>query len=254
VHEYCDIHNHLLHEVDDGSTSIGETLRYLREFRAHGVTDLVFTPHLLAPGMRIGDIDATLELHRARFEEVLAATAGDPSVPRLGLGQEILARQPEDLDRVLERTDVGLGGGEALLVEFGFSEGFDGDAVVQRVVASGRRLVVAHPERYRYGAADPVAAAARWRKAGAMLQLNGGSLAGLYTPHAWTLACDLLEEGLVELVCTDHHGDDRAHSTEMIAATLRDADMAPEELMGSGPRRAHEGAFLSLRGLRSGIS
>jgi hypothetical protein len=68
------------------------------------------------------------------------------------------------------------------------------------------------------------------------------------------LACDLLEEGLVELVCTDHHGDDRAHSTEMIAATLRDADMAPEELMGSGPRRAHEGAFLSLRGLRSGIS
>ena len=234
----CDVHNHLLPGVDDGSRSLVETLTHLRTFRSEGVTDLVFTPHLLAGQLDRAGVEATLERHRERFADVLAGIGDDPTIPRLHLGQEIYAREPSDLADVLGRYDVGLGGGAALLVEFGFTPGFDGDGVVERVLAEGRRIVVAHPERYRYGGDDAIAAAFRWRDMGASLQVNGGSLLGLYTPEASTLADELLAAGAVDLVSSDHHGDYRAHSPAMTARALETEGYAASisALMGSGPR------------------
>lgn len=236
----CDVHNHLLPAVDDGSRSLMETLQHLRAFRAEGVTDLVFTPHLLAGQLDGAEVAATLELHRERFADVLAAFGDDPRIPRLRLGQEIYAREPSHLDDVVGRYDVGLGGGPVLLVEFGFAPGFDGDGVVERVHAEGRRIVIAHPERYHYGGDDPVAVAARWREMGALLQVNGGSVVGLYTPDASAIADALLSAGLVDLISSDHHGDHRAHSPAMTARAMAVAGFAErvEALMGEGPREA----------------
>lgn len=234
-----DIHNHLLPDVDDGCRTLGETLRHLRAFRSQGVVGLAFSPHLLVPLLDDHELDAVLELHRIRFEEVAWAADGD-AYPRLHLGQEILARTGDEIDRVVRRTDIGIAGGDAMLVEFGFAPGFDGDAVIRRVQAEGRRIVIAHPERYAWGDLDPVRTAARWRDLGAVLQVNGGSLAGLYTQRASDLAVRFLEEGLVGMVCSDHHGDDRAHDPADVAG-LVEALAGPDavvQLMGAGPRAA----------------
>jgi tyrosine-protein phosphatase YwqE len=235
--ELCDVHNHLLPGVDDGCRSLVETLLHLRAFRAQGVTELVFTPHLLAAHLDARSVDEVLALQRLRFDDVVAAFGDDPTVPRLHLGQEILAPQPADLDVVLDRPDVGLGGGDALLVELGFTPGFDGEGVVERVRSSGRRVVLAHPERYRYGTLDPIDAMRRWRDRGALLQLNGGSLGGLYTESAQRLARAMLEERLVDVVASDHHGDDRPHSTESTVWAIEEAGFADsvEQLLGRAP-------------------
>lgn len=234
----CDVHNHLLPRIDDGSRSLAETLLHLRRFRAEGVTHLVFTPHLLAATLDAADVDAELARQRERFDEVRAGIGDGARMPRLFLGQEIYAPVPTDLDHVIGRYDVGFGGGETLLVELGFSPGFDGDAVVARVIAEGRRIVIAHPERYQYGSADPLVEAARWREMGAVLQVNGGSIAGLYTEQATRLAHMLLHEGLVDIVSSDHHGDFRAHAPALSAKALASAGFADavQALMGSGPR------------------
>lgn len=217
-----------------------ETVRYLREFRAIGVETLVFTPHLLAGDLDVRGIEETLAVQQGRFEAVMDHLGSDASVPRLGLGQEVLARTPQDLDGVVNRAGVGLAGGDALLVEFGFFEGFDGDGVIRRVLAEGRRIVVAHPERYHYGEGDALESAKRWHDMGAMLQVNGGSLGGLYSTSATEIAMRLLEEDLVEIIASDHHGDHRPHSPGMISEIVEER-MGPERVeavMAAGPRRA----------------
>ncbi len=217
---YCDLHNHLLPGVDDGCTSMDETLGYLSAFRQDGVTALVFSPHLLLPELDRDGIRAELERHRTAFEQVVDAAASHESAPELRLGQEILARTAEEIEPVVASQDVGIAGGDALLVEFGFEPGFDAESVIRRVRAEGRRIVVAHPERYDYSGADPVESVARWREWGAWIQVNGGSLADLYRERATRVSRCLLAEGLVDMVCTDHHGDFRPHAPAMIAEMI----------------------------------
>jgi protein-tyrosine phosphatase len=233
-----DLHNHLLPNVDDGARSLAETLRHLRNFHDEGVAEVVFTPHLLLPGLDEVCVDAALEVHRARFDDVLRAVDGGERYPRLRLGQEILARNVEDIEKVVARPDVGMSGGSTLLVEFGFTAGFDAEGVIARIRMEGRSVLVAHPERYDFGGRDPLATVSAWRESGAMMQLNGGSLAGLYTWPVRDLAWRLVKAGLVDIVSSDHHGDARPHSPRAYASLIqKDAGVAmARRLMGAGPR------------------
>jgi tyrosine-protein phosphatase YwqE len=72
---------------------------------------------------------------------------------------------------------------------------------------------VAHPERYRYlPGFDPVETATAWRAAGALLQINAGSLGGHYersNPGSRALAWRFIADGLADLIATDHHASNR---------------------------------------------
>jgi protein-tyrosine phosphatase len=210
-----DLHSHLVPDVDDGSASIEESRASLAALYGEGVRVLATTPHLLIP--RLSDdhaIERELDRHRRAFDLLAEALAGESGFPALGLGQEIWAPDAASIRRVAERSDVGLGGSRAILVEFGFQlEGSHTD-VIETAVAAGRRVVIAHPERYRYvGEESPLELMRRWRDAGALLQVNAGSFSGYYrssSPGSLELAWQMVESGLVDLVATDHHGIRRA--------------------------------------------
>jgi tyrosine-protein phosphatase YwqE len=154
-----------------------------------------------------------LDLQRRAFDRLAAAVAREAGLPALGLGQEIWSPDALTLRRVLGRTDVGLGGSRTLLVEFGFELVGTHDEVVRAAVDGGWRLVIAHPERYRYPAGrDPMAVMRRWRELGALLQVNAGSFTGHYRDHrpeSQAVAWALVGEGMLDLVATDHHGPRR---------------------------------------------
>ncbi len=210
-----DLHNHLVPRVDDGSASIEESRTSLAALHAEGVRVLVTTPHLLLP--RLPDdhaIDLELARHRRAFDLLAEALDGEGAVPVLGLGQEIWAPDAGSMRRVVERTDIGLAGSRAMLVEFGFElQGAHTD-VIEVAVDAGRTIVVAHPERYRYVAGDePLDIMRRWRELGALLQVNAGSFSGYYrssSPDSMELAWEMVEAELVDLIATDHHGIRRA--------------------------------------------
>ena len=42
----CDIHNHLLPAIDDGSKSVGMSLKMLEGFKSLGFTSVIPTPHV----------------------------------------------------------------------------------------------------------------------------------------------------------------------------------------------------------------
>jgi protein-tyrosine phosphatase len=208
---FTDLHSHLVPGVDDGSASVEESLACLAALRAEGVAALVTTPHLLLPRLPTDSaIDRELDVHRQAFDRLAEAALDRTDLPTIGLGQEIWAPEASQIRRLLGRTDVGLGGGRFLLVEFGFDLQGTHEDVVREVVEAGRGIVVAHPERYRYlPGIPPLDQMRRWRDLGALLQVNAGSFNGYYrrqNPAAEGLAWAMVEEGLVDLISTDHHG------------------------------------------------
>jgi protein-tyrosine phosphatase len=212
---FTDLHSHLVPAVDDGSGSAEESRDSLARLRREGVGTVVTTPHLLLPHLTSdAALDRQLEQHRVAFDRLLGDLEGTPDLPAVGLGQEIWAPDAALLRRVASRPDVGLAGSRWLLVEFGFDLQGTHEGVVREAISSGRGIVIAHPERYRYlPGVDPVMQMRRWRELGAVLQVNAGSFTGHYrvsSPDSERLAWAMVQEGLVDLVATDHHGERRA--------------------------------------------
>jgi protein-tyrosine phosphatase len=251
-----DVHSHLVPGVDDGAASVAESLEALGGLYREGVRTVVTTPHLLLPHLLSTEaIDRELERHRLAFNEISAACAGRADLPALALGQEIWAPDGSSMKRLLMRQDVGLAGGRYLLVEFGFElEGTHND-VVRRVHEAGRQIVIAHPERYRYlPGHDPLGVMGTWQEMGALLQVNVGSLTGHYrrsSPGSETLAWQMIEHGLVDLLATDHHGPRRqgvSPREALDALIARDqlalAERAMEEVPGMIARNEPIGSRL----------
>ena len=219
---FTDLHSHLVPGVDDGSASVEESLECLAALRAEGVAALVTTPHLLLPRLPSNaDITRELGVHRRAFEELAGAAFERVDLPSIGLGQEIWAPDAAQIRRLVRRSDVGLGRGHYLLVEFGFELQGTHEDVIREVIAAGRGIVVAHPERYRYlPGIPPLDQMRRWRDLGALLQINAGSFNGHYrnqNPGAESLAWAMVRDRLVDLVSTDHHGIRR------VGVSLREA-------------------------------
>jgi protein-tyrosine phosphatase len=191
-----DIHTHLLPGVDDGSPSPEVSIPILERFAADGVQIVVCTPHLDAS--RAGQ--APYERHL----EILAALRTRAIVsPELRLGWEIMLDTP-GVD--LRDSRFTLGGSTAVLVEFPrMMVPPNAAEELFRLRMSGVVPVLAHPERYWGCTVERVA---EWRRVGAVIQMD---VAGVFAsgPQG-TLAMSLLEEGYVDLLASDTHGDARA--------------------------------------------
>lgn len=209
-----DLHSHLVPAVDDGTRTIAESVAALAGLYHEGVRALVTTPHLLVPHLGTdAAIGRELERHRRAFDELVVTHGGRDDLPTLALGQEIWAPDASAVRRVVQRADVGLGGSRFLLVEFGFELQGNHNDVVRAVRDAGRQIVIAHPERYHYlPGHEPLDVMRTWQGLGALLQVNVGSLTGHYgrsSPGSEILAWQMIAEGLVDVLATDHHGPRR---------------------------------------------
>ena len=191
-----DIHTHLLPGVDDGSPSVEASLPVLERFAADGVEIVVCTPHLDASR----GVHAPHDRH-AEILETLRAVA--PPTPELRLGWEIMLDAP-GVD--LRDRRYALGGSTAVLVEFPRTS-IPPNAAEElfRLRMSGVVPVLAHPERYWGCTTDMVN---EWRRVGAVVQMD---VAGMFAGgRQGPLAMEMLEEGLVDVLASDTHGDGRA--------------------------------------------
>ncbi|MBA3522185.1 MAG: hypothetical protein H0T90_06775 [Gemmatimonadales bacterium] len=257
---FVDLHSHLVPGVDDGSESVEESLECLAALYDEGLRTVITTPHLLLP--RLGsasEIGHELAFHRRAFDELAAACQGRPGLPVIGLGQEIWAPDATTIRRALQRRDVGLDGTRFLLVEFGFDLLGTHEDVVREVVRAGRGIVIAHPERYRYPPrTEPLDLMRRWRSLGALLQVNAGSFAGHYRAHrpqSESLAWEMVQEGLVDLIATDHHGSRRDGVSALEAYELlvgRGEEAMARRAMAETPGAVARGELVKL-GRRPGV-
>ncbi|HEX2208686.1 MAG TPA: CpsB/CapC family capsule biosynthesis tyrosine phosphatase [Longimicrobium sp.] len=200
-----DFHNHLIPGVDDGAESAEQSATALRAYQEQGVHTVVATPHVSGALTRepaaLAERLEELDRGWAQLEEV----ARESGIKVLRGAEVMLDTPSPDFSDVRLR----LGGTRAVLVEFPFMN------VPPRVTdalfdikMAGWTPVLAHPERYGNSAQD-LADAGEWRRVGAALQVNAGSLLGRYGDRPRELAWGLVERGWADYVGSDYHARGR---------------------------------------------
>jgi protein-tyrosine phosphatase len=196
-----DLHSHLLPAVDDGSRTVAQSVRVMKEQVALGVTDICLTPHV-----RAGDLaKPPPEAHEAAYAALQAAAL---PLPRLYRGAEVMLDRPLPPNAAHVRRFT-LGGTRCLLVEFPRMVAFDTVATaLHRLVEAGLLPLLAHPERYTSCSPEAVT---RWREIGAKMQVDATTL--LSPQSRGQRARALVSAGLADILAADNHGDDRSIGT-----------------------------------------
>jgi protein-tyrosine phosphatase len=230
-----DFHNHLIPGVDDGATDADGSAAALAVFREQGVRTVVATPHVsgaltLDPAAR----EARLAELDAGWAQLLRAAEAQPDM-QVMRGAEVMLDHPQ-LD--LSDPRLRLAGTPFVLVEFPFmGVPPNGPRALFDLKMAGWHPVLAHPERYS-NAADTFEDAGEWRRVGAHLQVNSGSLLGRYGAKAQALAWGLLERGWVDYLSSDFHARGGCPVAEARAALAsRGAEEQAVLLTETNPQR-----------------
>ena len=200
----ADLHSHLIPGVDDGARNLEDTREGIDRMVRAGIRKILTTPH----------VDASLARDPQAFARHMewVDRAWEEAHQHVGsLFPEVDFRRGHEVMLDVPDPDLGdprlrLGGTAFVLLEWprlqlppGTSE------VLGRLRAGGVRPIIAHPERY-VGFDRDLELAAEWRRVGALLQVNYGSLVGRYGPEARTIAFQLLRRGWADYLATDFHG------------------------------------------------
>ena len=199
-----DIHCHILHNYDDGSASLSESLEMARMAAQTGVTDIVVTPHFEGRAFSLRRLPTLVE----HFQE-LSQAIEDKNIPiKLHLGAEILCTQ-ETLRLAKKKLLPTIGDSNYFLTEFYFDEDPDFmDEMLRSLAEAGYTPVVAHPERYGAVQHDP-RILEHWFHRGYVLQINKGSILGAFGRRAEHTAHGILRAGLAHVIASDAHSATR---------------------------------------------
>ena len=191
-----DIHTHILPNVDDGSSSVELSLAMLEEEIKQGVTDVYLTPHVCYGNKQYYEKDELRKIFE-KFKDVCK------KLPiNLHLGEEIFYRSGS-YEAFKQDKFLPLGDTEYYLVEFSMAQDFeDIESTVYNLTCLGKKIIVAHPERYSYMKEELMD---KLKEVGAYFQVNTSSFYGVFGRHTKKRAKKLLKKGYIDFLSSDCH-------------------------------------------------
>jgi protein-tyrosine phosphatase len=232
---FTELHFHLLPGIDDGPTSLEESVALAAAAAADGTGTIVATPHVnrvhnLDVGAlpeRVREVRDRLRRERIDIDVLCGAELAHHRVPALSQAE-------------LETIAQGPAGGRWLLLEASL-QGLDGafTAAADELRARGFAVVMAHPERALAPAgAEAFRLVEHELAAGSAMQINAWSLTGRYGETVRRLALRVLDTAAVAVVASDAHGRSRPPSlTPALTALSRAGDPQGECRAGQVPQR-----------------
>ena len=196
-----DLHCHILPGVDDGSGGLEESILMIRSAAEQGTVGIVATPHANIPGGFTNYYDENLSEKYEALRKTLAEKDINVSIFE---GQEIFCSGAV-LTLLREGKLISLNNSSYILVEFAFRE-YASSMIkkIARLRAEGYIPIVAHPERYD-SVKETTETAKQLKSAGALLQVNSGSIEGHMGQGAFSAAHRLLQRELCDFVASDAH-------------------------------------------------
>ena len=195
----CDMHNHLIPKVDDGSKFLEESVECLRTLKAVGFNKVYITPHFQYPRFQNDEDDIVRRYNELKKE--IAPFGID--IEMAGIGGEYridpgFAQRLEN-PRFLKVAD------RYVLVEFSLHQQMMGcDELIFDMQMKGYEIILAHPERYPYLGVH-TARMEQLKNQGVYFQVNLRSLGGFYGDEAKRRGFEMIERGWVEFLGTDTH-------------------------------------------------
>ena len=230
---YAEVHFHLLPGVDDGPSSIEQSVELAAAAAAEGTRTIVTTPHVHPQWVtdvsslpeRVREINGKLAARRIPIEVLCGGELDLEMVSRLSQAElDTIAHGPPRRQWLLLEAPLG-----------GIDRSYT--AAADELRERGFAVVVAHPER-----------ALRWSDAGwetlehelsvgSVVQINAWSVAGLYGEMVRATALWLLRTAPRAVVASDAHGGSRMPSLglaldALVAARIPD----PHRLIDAVPR------------------
>ncbi len=197
-----DIHSHIIHGVDDGPSTITQSLNMVKEAERLGISVIVASPHY-------HETVFDLERLEENYQELLYRS-GDYEVA-INLGYEVFA-DPHNRLLLKNRKKLGLSKSGIILFEFPFN------ASPQKCVEMIYRFrlqkiipVIAHAERNRVFL-NKFEYFVAFIKAGCYIQVDAASIAGVYGSRIKDFSRRLLRMKFVDMVASNAHcADDYAN-------------------------------------------
>ncbi len=194
-----DLHSHVLHNIDDGSTSIEESRDIVINAINAGITDIFVTPHFIKDSI----YDVKLTERTIKFNQ-LKAYVSDLNI-NLHLANEVY------LDEGLDYEELSFLSTKYLLMELPVRNKINNlTEIIFNLNVKGIKVVIAHPERYEYVQSDihyldPLI------EMGVIFQGNVGSLFGYYGNNVKKTMYKLIDGCYIQLLGSDCHR--RTHNT-----------------------------------------
>ena len=207
VVRFADIHTHLIPGLDDGATSLLETLEMLRHAYDRGTRAMVATPHMFASfgnteplpvyDTFVSMVKRLQKLSNGNGNEFLREMA-------LYLGSENFV-SPEFLEALKNRDVLSLNGSRYLLVEFPPFLPFDAArSAVDKILEIGLIPVLAHVERYSFLKRKPLRLL-EFKRKGCVVQVNAESVVDAKGRGIAKAMMPLIENRWVDVVASDGH-------------------------------------------------
>lgn len=195
-----DLHSHILPGIDDGASTIEDSVELVRELASCGVSDVFATPHYVEETIYTSPKSVNLKL-LSELQKRLDAEGIDVNVH---LGNEIYICKGID-GLVKAGTISAMNGGIYLLVELPMSGDYPGYRdILLELLRLGYKVILAHPERYTAFASD-FSLITDLYEMGVLLQCNVGSFAGQYGKTVYKLARKLAKAKMIWGVGSDIH-------------------------------------------------
>ncbi len=247
VESFVDIHCHLLPGIDDGASSMDESLVMAEMAVADGIETIICTPHQC--GNHAHNLGDDIRSAVVLVQEALNHAA-IPLTVLAGADVRIEAGLVEQIARgeVLSLADLR----QHVLLELPHELYIPLEPLLGRLKTSGMVGILSHPERNQ-GIIDRPQLVRPLVEAGGLMQITAGSLVGTFGEPIRKLSEQLLTGGLVHFIATDAHG---AHSRRplMQRAFLRAVELVGEqyalEICCQNPRAVAMGKVIR-QGVRS---
>lgn len=140
-----DFHSHILPDVDDGSSSLEESIAMLRMEAEQEISWVVATPHFYA---HRDNLDQFLERRTHAEQQLREETAKHPDLPEILIGAEVSFFSGMASSEALAKLTIG--NSKCILIEMPFSTWTDGmyGELQQIHDRQGLIPVIAHIDRY----------------------------------------------------------------------------------------------------------
>ncbi len=193
-----DIHSHLLYEMDDGSSSIEESIYIIKQLVEIGYTDLILTPHYIEDSKYNANNSNKLN-HLNQLKKELIKEKIDIN---LYLGNEVYVTN-ESIELNNNKKITTLADSKYILVEFSlYKKNEENKEILLDILKQGYIPVLAHPERYIEYQQD-LTFYQELVKEGILLQGNLFSLVS--KSNSKKTLIKLLKNNLIHFIATDIH-------------------------------------------------
>jgi len=197
---FVDIHCHLLPGIDDGPTSMEDSLAMARMAVADGIQTIVATPHQL--GAYAANTADRIRHLCDRVTQQLAAE----QIPLTVLPGADVRIEPDLVARLRRGEVLGLtGAGPYVLLELPHELYMPLEHLLDELSAAGYRGVLSHPERNQGILSDCRMLPALIER-GCVMQITAGSLCGSFGSEIQRFSEMLINRGWVHVISTDAHG------------------------------------------------